>query len=263
MVNNIEKYKRDLSELLNMGRTLLLAVKIEYGGAEALKQAKELKVVLESLPRFDSAYQAWYSEAKALIRQLLPDRLVDFTRHYEKPRPRKEITFESYRIEDGLQGLTIRESWSKNVIAGPKAMIPHFEQQLAMLAAAERRFESSLYNIKTLVQAELFDSEIATARELHKKGFRRGAGAIAGVVLEKHLGQACRNHQVSLRKTKPTIADFNDALRKADAIDMPQWRFIQHLGDLRNLCSHAKTDPTKEQVQDLLDGVDKVMKTVY
>ena len=45
------------------------------------------------------ADQPWYSEAKVLIRQLLPDRLSDFVRHYEKPKPRKDITYESYRIE--------------------------------------------------------------------------------------------------------------------------------------------------------------------
>jgi hypothetical protein len=46
-------------------------------------------------------------------------------------------------------------------------------------------------------------------------------------------------------------------------IDVPQWRFISLLGDLRNLCSHNKDkEPTEQQVADLVDGTDKVLKTV-
>ena len=52
-----------------------------------------------SLESFSDIYQPWYSEAKVLIRQLLPERFDDFVRHYEKPQ-RKELTYESYRIED-------------------------------------------------------------------------------------------------------------------------------------------------------------------
>ena len=37
---------------------------------------------------FATPYQRWYSEVKVLIKQLLPDRLVDFVQHYEKPKSR-------------------------------------------------------------------------------------------------------------------------------------------------------------------------------
>jgi hypothetical protein len=56
---------------------------------------------------------------------------------------------------------------------------------------------------------------------------------------------------------------LNQALRDANAIDVPQWRFNQHLADIRNLCDHDKArEPTKEQVQDLIDGAAKVLKTI-
>ena len=45
---------------------------------------------------------------------------------------------------------------------------------------------------------------------------------------------------------------------------IPQWRFIQHLADIRNLCDHNKpTELSAEQVNDLLTGVKKVIKTLY
>ena len=62
------------------------------------------------------------------------------------------------------------------------------QQQTEIVRAAKARFESSLFDIKATAQADLFDSEIDASAELNKNGFARGAGAIAGVVLEGHLG---------------------------------------------------------------------------
>ena len=114
------------------------------------------------------------------------------------------------------------------------------------------------------IRADLFDSELDAANELLKSGFLRASGAMCGVILEKHLGQVCIQHEITLRKNSPTIADYNDALKDASVIDLPTWRYIQHLGDLRNLCCHdKKTEPTKEQATDLLTGTIKITKTVF
>jgi len=130
--------------------------------------------------------------------------------------------------------------------------------------SCEQRFESSLFDIKQVVQADLFDSELDAARELNKNKFTRGAGAIAGVVLEAHLSQVCDNHQVKITKKSPTISNLNDALKDNNVIEVPDWRFIQFLGDIRNKCDHKKTDePTKEDVDELITGVGKITKTLF
>lgn len=37
-----------------------------------------------------------------------------------------------------------------------------------------------------------------------------------------------------------------------------------NLGDIRNLCDHNKDrDPKKEEVEDLISGVEAIIKTVY
>jgi hypothetical protein len=145
-----------------------------------------------------------------------------------------------------------------------KAAVPHFHQQFAILQAAERRFESSLFEIRQLVQADLFDSEIGAARELLKNQFLRAAGAIAGVVLEKHLRQVCEDHGLKISKKAPTLGDLNELLKANSVIDVPQWRFVSMLADIRNLCDHDKQkEPTDQQVTDLIDGTDKVLKTIF
>ncbi len=268
MSSNLDRYRKDLYSLVDKGNKLHLAMQAEYLPEQfksALKRrGTESKEIAKALPSFNLAYQSWYSEAKVLIKQLLPDRLSDFVRHYEKPKPRKEITFESYRIEDCLQGITITRGWEKEKVAGPEAAIPHFRQQLAILASVEARFESSLFDIRQLVQADLFDSELDAAKELAKQNFTRAAGAMAGVVLEKHLGQVCDNHGIKNPKSAPAISDLGNALKNANVIDIPTWRFVQQLADIRNLCDHdKKVEPKVEQVEDLLAGVMKVKKTLF
>jgi hypothetical protein len=161
-----------------------------------------------------------------------------------------------------MQGLAVTSSVAGTKVE-PSAALPQYKQQLAILRAAERRFDSSLFEMRQLVQADLFDSEIDVARELLKHKFVRAAGAVAGVVLERHLKQVCNDHGVKVGKANPSVAVLNQALRDADVIDVPQWRFNQHLSDIRNLCDHNKaSEPTKEQVQDLIDGTARALKTI-
>lgn len=271
MATNLDKYKEDLDRLIENGNYLRNSFTREALGIEEFeKEARKAfgedtdkaNEFIKKIPNFKSAYQSWYSEALAIIKQLLPERLNDFVRLYEKPKGRKDIGFENYRIEDALQGLRVTRSGE--VLADIKSAIPHMDQQLAIVFSIKRRFESSLFDIKLLVQADLFDSELDAARELLKNKFGRAAGAIAGVVLEKHLAQVCDNHSIKITKKHPTIADFNEALKSSSVTDVPQWRFIQHLADIRNICDHNKSaDPTAEQVNDLLDGVLKITKTLY
>lgn len=271
MISNLEKYKKDLESLLKRGPALVCALEYQQDpigfANEAKKQfADDTKAAgfLKGLPNFSSTYQTWYSEAKAIIRQLLPDRIEDFARLYEKPKSRNEITFENYSIEDCLQGLTVSSGNPRVKDLGPAAAAPRVRQQLAIVDAAKTRFESSLFDIRQLLQADLFDSELDAAEHLLKNKFARAAGALAGVVLEKHLGEVCSSHSVTLRKKNMTIADLNQALKDADVIETAQWRFIQHLGDLRNLCDHdKKVEPTVEEVRDLITGVAKVTKTIF
>jgi uncharacterized protein (UPF0332 family) len=84
------------------------------------------------------------------------------------------------------------------------------------------------------------------------------------VILERHLSQVCQNHKLSVRKKHPTINDYNESLKNQDVIEVSTWRFIRHLADLRNLCDHDKEKkPTKEQISDLIDGVDKMSKSIF
>ena len=268
MTRHIERFKIDLERLIKQGDELQLCMNKEVDKAGVFKAKFEAQIgkerteeLFKKLPFFRTAYEPWYSEAVSLLRQLLPDRLNDFVRMYEKPKGRKSIGYENYVTQDYMQDL--RVTLGGDVRADPSAALPQLYQQVAIVKAAKIRFESSLFEICQLVQADLFDSELDAARELLRNKFYRGAGAIAGVVIEKHLRQVCDDHKITIIKKHPGIGDLNELLRLGAVIDVPQWRHISMLADIRSLCDHNKqTEPSKEQVSDLIDGTSKILKIV-
>lgn len=253
--DKIKKIKEECNKLKDEGKLLLKSFAIE---CEIIKQPKkECK-----LPDFKLEYQKWYSKSYLVIKQFLPDRLSDFVNLYKLDK-RKEISYSTYTISDALLGITVRNGLGE-IKASPQSAISKFQQQITIVDSVLEVLDSSLSNIQQLVQADIFDSEIDTSKELLKKGFIRAAGAICGVVLEKHFSTVLDSHSLNLSKKNSTINDYNELLKNQDIIDIPTWRHIQLLGDIRNLCDHdKKQEPTKDQVQTLIDGTDKIIKTVF
>ena len=143
-MTNLDRYKRDLDALIKLGDRLHLSMQRDCFPEEVERQLQDklgekAVTLIKELPSFVKDYQSWYSEAKVLIKQLLPDRLADFVRHYEKPKPRKEISYDSYRVEDYLQGLNVSTGWKEKIVA-PDAAIPQFRQQLSILKSVKARF---------------------------------------------------------------------------------------------------------------------------
>lgn len=269
MAANLDRFKKDLERLITTGTALEYAMIKDIQGKDEFEKSikAQLKdkadVFLKSIPAFNRAYEAWYSESLALLKQLLPDRVANFVGFYEKQKSRKAIDYGNYVIQDYLQGMRVTRGYLEEVVVEKSAALPQFRQQLAILEATKARFESSLFEIRQLVQADLFDTELEAARELLKNKFLRAAGAIAGVVLEKHLHQVCDDHSITITKKNPGISDLNELLKANAVIDVPQWRHITLLGDIRNLCDHnKKKEPIADQVEDLITGTDKVLKTI-
>lgn len=268
MSERFDKFSKELDELIDEGDILYTAIQHECHPKEfketyaRVMEKTKLDNLIKNLPRFSDKYQSWFSRSQAVIKQILPDRMIDFNSYYEYPKPRKDITFQNYMIKDALQGLTIRSYGEVKVSAS--AAIPELAQQVNILRAAKDALKSRLLEIISILQADLFDSEVDSSKALAKAGYFRAAGAICGVVIEKHLAQVCDAHGISVKKKNPGISDLNQSLKDNDTITVPQWRFVQHLADIRNICDHARgREPTKEEIDDLVAGTGKVLKTVF
>lgn len=258
MTTNLSKYKSDLDRLIYDGRMLIAGLYNELNDKSLLSAVvdqEDIDFIKENkLATFSDKYQKWYSEAYVVIEQLLVSRKEDFQKYYKISKGEYGLYLSRYLVEsEGYDFSRSGETYFKL-----------FQQQYLILKSVARRLESSLYDIKQVLQADVFDSEIDSAKELLNKGFNRAAGAICGVVIEKHLSEVCNQHQIKVSKKRPTIADYNELLKQNGIIDIHVWRNIQYLADIRNMCDHYNkvNEPTINDIDELIKGTNKILKTI-
>ena len=102
---------------------------------------------------------------------------------------------------------------------------------MQILGSIENRIDTIFADIEGHIYADLQDAELEAANKLRMVNLR-AAGSLAGVVLERHLRRVAKNHGITIRKRKPTIADLNDPLKGAAVYNTPTWRKIQLLAQL-------------------------------
>ena len=260
MPGQLDKHRSDLERLVRLGEEMLIDVSLRDAPIDA--EHREIAQGIQGC--FEREYQRWYTEVCAVIGQLIPGRAVEFEQLYLGDGKRKTITADTYTIQDWLTGRRSASDGSgEESFCAIMVVSMRLKTQLEILKSAEARFQSSLFDIRQLLRADLFNSELDACRELAAHGFLRAAGAIAGVLLEKHLRQIIADRGIVVHKPEPTINEFNDRLKKAGVLDVPTWRKIQRLGDIRNLCGHSKDrDPSGEEVGELIDGADRIIRTL-
>lgn len=212
--------------------------------------------------QFQYDYQRWYTKALKVVASLAPDRQAEFRGYYEIDPKRKSLGYGTFVIQDFLKGVVPNRISYPDFDNRNEALLCFFNQ-LTIFKAVADRVDSVLGNIEGELYAELQDSEIIIARQLLKVS-HRAAGALVGVVIEGHLQKVAVAHGVKVTKKNPTISDLNDPLKAASVIDVPTWRKVSYLADLRNLCSHKKdAEPTSQQVEELIQGAEWLTKNVF
>ncbi len=213
---------------------------------------------------FSAAYQGWYSRALKLAQLLGPDRADEFVAYYRADARRKLTNKDTYVIQDFLNGLEAHiDSRGRPYFDIHGVVITRLKNQLHIIESLRSRVGSVLADLRGQLLADLQDSELQTATRLLSVSLR-AAGAVAGVVLEGHLQRIAATHHVTIAKRNPAISDLNEPLRAAGVYDVPTWRRIQHLADIRNYCDHKKErEPTEAEVQDLITGTSAIVRTVF
>jgi hypothetical protein len=242
-----DEIKKELKELLALDKKLF-----------------KLAADNEHIPNFGYLYQSWYSRALRILELLAPDRMKEFVGYYEIDPKRKITDVTNYNIQDYVMGVGAgtdrldKPLWDINTLVSIRIM-----NQMQILGSIENRIDTIFADIEGHIHADLQDAELEAANKLRMVNLR-AAGSLAGVVLERHLRRVAKNHGITIRKRKPAIADLNDPLKGAVVYDTPTWRKIQLLADIRNLSNRSKgKEPTKEQVDELIEGVNQIIKTVF
>lgn len=253
-------FREELDKLIEKGEKLYNATQ------------EECKIINDTFQEtfFRKNYQQWYSKTVLIIKTILPNRYDEFISYYEYHSAREKLKKDNFRIKDYLNNLFYVSTSGNWVNQSSKSWkdcsstITLLYQQLSILKAAKEILSSKLLDLKTLVQADLFDSEIDAAKELAKKGFLPATGAICGVIIEKHLHSLCERHNITITKKNPGINDLCVILRSNDIIDVPQERFIMSCADIRNICDHyKKIEVTQTQIDNLLSDTKRIIDTIY
>jgi hypothetical protein len=238
---------------------------IEEDLTRLLDQQKQILKSLENIKdmiEFRTVCQRWDTQSLKIVQTLAPDKYDEFVNYY-LTNPNQKLLDAS--IQDYVRGMgQAKDAYTDELPFDPHELARiRFLNQLQVLDELSYRVESVLADVENHLFAELQDKELEAANVL-KKISLRAAGDLAGVVLERHLQRVAANHAVPITKQEATIRDLNDPLKLGKAYDFSTWRKIQRLGDLRNLCSHQRNgDPTKEQVEDLIAGVNSIIKSVF
>lgn len=135
--------------------------------------------------------------------------------------------------------------------------LDRFKRVKSVFLAAKEDYEGGyLTSIKTLVQSEVFESELEQAEELLKNGYYLAAAVIAGVVLETGLRELCSREEIEHGKLDKMNAD----LAKAGIYNKLQQKRITALADIRNSAAHGKPEEfSKDDVTLMIRDVEQFL----
>ena len=123
-----------------------------------------------------------------------------------------------------------------------------------------------LFEVKSLVTAEVFNDYLEMAEYLLQEHYKDAAAVITGSTLEEHLRQLCRKNGIPVTRQKegkdvPLKADvLNSELAKADVYSKLDQKTVTAWLDLRNKAAHGEYDGyNADQVKGMIASVTEFM----
>ncbi|WAL78184.1 MULTISPECIES: DUF4145 domain-containing protein [Shewanella] len=126
------------------------------------------------------------------------------------------------------------------------------------LALKEDFLGGYLSSYKSIVQAEVFETELEQARELLSAGYSAPAAIIAGVVLETSLRELCSRENIAHGKMDKMNAD----LTKSGVYNSIVQKKITSFAGIRNSAAHGKpSEFSKADVEQMIVGIEDFLTT--
>lgn len=208
---------------------------IEQEINKLLDQANSLLTTSE-IYRIRDEYQEWYTKACRIVKQIIPERYVEFQIYYTGS---KDI-------------LGMCQFFLDAVLFDVDLAINAFKIQYSILKSCIPLLDPFYQNINKQIYFEYQEDDLKIAEKLMRISIR-AAGALAGFVLEKHLKIVCNNHLLSGMENK-TLGQLIDTLHQNKVINTTDRKNLEYLSDTRNKCDHAKKEEPKEyEVEDLIE----------
>jgi hypothetical protein len=127
---------------------------------------------------------------------------------------------------------------------------------LGIVEAARHDLEGGLlFDLRSLITAEVLSDFIAQAEELVGSGYHVPAASIAGAVLEDTLRKLCDKHGIPQPDTTK-LDRLNADLARANVYDKLVQKRITAVADIRNNADHGHFDKfKKEDVEDMVKWI--------
>ncbi len=141
---------------------------------------------------------------------------------------------------------------------------PDVEQAFGVLLAARQDYEQdALFDVKRLIEADVFNDFLEQAEHLFSLGYFGPAAVIAGSVLEDGLRKLCVRVGIAL-PDKPKLDWMNAQLAKQGVYNMLTQKKVTALSDLRNNAAHGQwTEFTGVDVEGMIREVRAFMERHY
>ena len=211
------------------------------GGFELIDLSTETVIERKIIPpQFFSEYRRWYSLGKGILEV-----------NYDK-ESMKEFT----SIYDSIFTIHKQNYMCKREQLELVDLINH---QLMIIESLPAYLEGKTHSLKLTIASTLMGDELKEARLLLANGFTRAAGALAGVILERHLKLRFDNANPRIKYGEK--ATLGQLIHKADEINFFENSLIQklqYLNPVRISCDHdKKNEPKENEVKDLIEQTDR------
>lgn len=137
----------------------------------------------------------------------------------------------------------------------------NINKSLGVLQAAKDDYENgALFDIKILIEADLFDDFLEQADHLLQKDYYQPAAVIIGCVLEDGLRKLCDKNTISL-PDRPPLDRMNSELAKEGIYNKSVQKQITFFAGLRNDAAHGNWNEfDKTNIEAMLKGVRDFME---
>ncbi len=140
---------------------------------------------------------------------------------------------------------------------------PALRAQGVLRGAKEDYQSDSLFDVRRLVEAEVFDDFLEQADHLLSAGYYAPAAVIAGCVLEDGLRKLCVRHGIALAD-RPKLDKMNADLAKARVYTQLVQKKVTALADIRTRAAHGKwTEFTNTDTKEMIRDVRSLMESHF
>jgi hypothetical protein len=135
---------------------------------------------------------------------------------------------------------------------------------MGIIKSAKDEYEKGfLFEMKNLIEAEVFDDFLEQAQCLFNAEYFQAAAVIAGSVFEDGLRQLCVRSGINL-SGRPKLDSMNSELAKKGTYNKLWLKKITAIAHIRNKAAHGEWNEfSSSDVKDMLDQVKTFMKTYF